>query len=285
MEILLHVGLNKCASSYIQAALCRAQARLRQAGVFYGVEGRHQAHYGVSRYYGFGPDEAGVTPRSLPWLAREAERRRCPRMIVSSEYLSLARPEAIGRLVGDAEGLGARLRVLFFSREAEPWIASLFNQYVKMGGDCSGIAGINGFVDRVLRNGTVDIARRWRAWVEAAGADRVTHHRLLPEAPPEAVLAPFSAFAGISLPPPSPRAANASLSPGALWLTALLRKLPATPERDRLIAALAGRELAWVPVPRDFLALDAARRARIRSEIEEPRLALPHSPLPVAEPV
>ena len=95
MQILVHLGLNKCASTYIQRALAAAQAGLRRHGVFYPVEGGRTAQYGLSRHYGFGPDIDGVTPRGLPWLMAEAEKRHCTRMILSSEYLSLRRPAAI----------------------------------------------------------------------------------------------------------------------------------------------------------------------------------------------
>jgi hypothetical protein len=34
MRILIHLGLNKCASTYVQQALAVAQAPLRRAGMF-----------------------------------------------------------------------------------------------------------------------------------------------------------------------------------------------------------------------------------------------------------
>ncbi len=97
MQILVHLGLNKCASTYLQQALAAAQSGLRRQGVFYAVEGGRPAQYGLSRHYGFGPDVDGVTRRSLRWLMAEASKRHCTRLIVSSEYLSLCRPAAIWR--------------------------------------------------------------------------------------------------------------------------------------------------------------------------------------------
>jgi hypothetical protein len=131
MQILVHLGLNKCASTYIQQALAATQAGLRQQGVFYAVEGGRTAQYGLSRHYGFGPDVDGVTPRNLAWLMAEASRRHCTRLIVSSEYLSLCRPAAIAAFTADLDALGAEARFLIFSRETGPWLRSLFNQYVK----------------------------------------------------------------------------------------------------------------------------------------------------------
>ena len=37
MQILVHLGLNKCASTYIQQALAAAKVGLRRQGVFYAV--------------------------------------------------------------------------------------------------------------------------------------------------------------------------------------------------------------------------------------------------------
>jgi hypothetical protein len=131
MQILVHLGFNKCASTYIQRALAAAQAGLRRHGVFYPVEGGRPAQYGLSRQYGFGPDVDGVTPRSLLWLMAEAEKRHCTRLIVSSEYLSLCRPAAIAAFADDLEALGADAHFLSFSREITAWLRSLFNQYVR----------------------------------------------------------------------------------------------------------------------------------------------------------
>ncbi len=226
MQILVHLGLNKCASTTIQRALAAAQAGLCRNGVFYPVEGGRPAQYGLSRQYGFGPDVDGVTPRSLRWLMAEASRRHCTRMILSSEYLSLHRPAAIAAFVADLEALGADARFLIFSREPVPWLRSLFNQYVKTVDSGPHFRSIDAFADHVLTNGAIDIARRYQAWADAVGASRLAHHRIAPGQPPEDVLTPFSAFAGLPIAAAEP-GANRSLSPGALYLTGLIRQGPA----------------------------------------------------------
>lgn len=269
MQILVHLGLNKCASSYIQQALAAAQAPLRRAGVFYPAEGTRPAQYGLSRHYGFGPDAPGLTPRSLGWLAGEAVRRGCRRIIVSSEYLSLGRPEAIAAFTADIAAIGAEARYLLFTRPAEAWLRSLFNQYVKTVDHGPCFQNIGAFLDHVLANGTADLAGRCRAWVSAVGAERVTHVRISSGQSASAVLAPFADFAGIPVPPPV-RVANASLSAGALYLTGLLRRAPPSAARDRVIAAVAGQDCGWVPVPEGYLALDPVRAAALHERVDEP---------------
>ncbi len=280
MQILVHLGLNKCASTYIQRALAAAQAGLRRNGVFYPVEGGRPAQYGLSRHYGFGPDIDGVTPRSLRWLMAEASRRHCTRMILSSEYLSLHRPAAIAAFVADLEALGADARFLIFSREPVPWLRSLFNQYVKTVDSGPHFRSIDTFVDHVLANGAIDIARRYQAWADAVGAARLAHHHIAPGQPPEDVLAPFSDFAGIPI-APAEQGGNRSLSAGALYLTGLVRQALPTPGRDCLLTRIAASGCAWVPVPAGYLEIGPEHLARLEDEIAPPFAALPRASLPV----
>jgi hypothetical protein len=234
----------------------------------------------LSRHYGFGPDVGGVTPRSLRWLMAEASRRHCTRMILSSEYLSLCRPAAITTFVADLEALGADARFLIFSRELVPWLRSLFNQYVKSVDSGPHFVSIDAFVDHVLANGAIDIARRYQAWADTVGVARLAHHHIAPGQPPEDVLAPFSGFAGLPIAPVQ-QGANRSLEPGALYLTGMIRQARPTPGRDRLLARIAASDCAWVPVPADYLEIGPGHMARLDAEIARPFAALPRAVLPV----
>ena len=282
MQILVHLGLNKCASTYIQQALAAAQVGLRRQGVFCAVEGGRPAQYGLSRHYGFGPDVDGVTPRSLAWLMAEASKRHCTRLIVSSEYLSLCHPEAIAAFAADLEALGADAGFLISSRELVPWLHSLFNQYVKTVDSGPHFRSINAFIDHVLANGAIDIARRYQAWAKAVGVARLAHHHIAFGQPPEDVLTPFSDFAGMPIAPAVAHDGNRSLSAGALYLTGLIRQAVPTPGRDRLLARIAASDCAWVPVPAGFLKIGPEHMARLEDEIATPFAALPRANLPVS---
>lgn len=280
MRILVHLGLNKCASTYIQQALAAAQAPLRRHGVFYPVEGGRTAQYGLSRHYGFGPDVPGVTPRNLSWLVDQADRRGCDRMILSSEYLSLFRPAAIAGFAAELQVLGVETQFLMFTRELAGWVRSLFNQYVKTVDHGPQFRSINEFVDHVLANGAIDIAQRHGAWAAAVGAARIGLHRIVPGQAPERVLRPFADFAGLALTAPAGRDGNSSLSPGALYLTALLRQALPGPGRDAVLARVARRECSWVPVPEGYLQIDPGRMADIERLVSRPFRALDVTPLP-----
>ena len=273
MQILVHIGFNKCASSYIQRSLAASQAQLRRRGVYYAVEGPRPAQYGLSRHYGFGPDAVGLTKRSLAWLAAEAERRGCTRMILSSEYLSLYRPKAIAAFWRDLQALGAEAEVLVFSRELAPWLRSLFNQYVKTVDGPPHFEALDDFATHVLKNRAIDIARRLGAWIDLAGPGRVAHHRIDTEQAEDIVLRPFEAFAG-TLITPAANGANRSLPAGALYLTGLLRQARPSAQRDRLLARVAAEDVAWVPVPDGFLEIGQANLARLETEIARPFAAL-----------
>ena len=278
MQILVHIGLNKCASTYIQAALASAQATLRRHGVFYAVEGSLSAQYGLSRYYGFGPDAERVTKRSLSWLAAEADRRNCARVIISSEYLSLCRPAAIAKFATDLENLGADAQFLMYSRDVIPWLHSLFNQYVKTVENGPQFASLDDFASHVLDNGAIDVARRYRAWTVVVGEQNLMHCHIARAQQPAAVLAPFIDFAGLDIQPPS-WGANRSLAPGALYLTSLLRQSAPNAGRNLLIARIASSECAWVQIPGDFLQITQKNMTRLEAEISSPMAALPHTVL------
>ena len=201
-------------------------------------------------------------------------------MILSSEYLSLHRPAAIAAFVADLEALGADARFLIFSREPVPWLRSLFNQYVKTVDSGPHFRSIDAFADHVLTNGAIDIARRYQAWADAVGASRLAHHRIAPGQPPEDVLTPFSEFAGLPIAAAEP-GANRSLSPGALYLTGLIRQALPTPGRDLLLARIAASDCAWVPVPADYLEIGPEQMARLDDDIAAPFAALPRANLPV----
>jgi hypothetical protein len=281
MQILVHLGLNKCASTYIQQALAAAHKALIQRGIFYAVDGAQPAQYGVSRHYGFGPDVDGVSPVSLLRLATEAEKHRCTRMIVSSEYLSLCQPAAIAAFAADVATLAADTRFLFFSRDLTQWLHSLFNQYVKTVDGGPHFGSINAYIDQVLANGAVDISQRYHAWAKTVGGDRLTHHHIFADQSPGDVLTPFSDFAGMRI-APAKHGDNRSLSAAALYLTGLIRQAPPTPGRDCLLACIAASDCAWVPVPAGYLEIGPEHMARLDDEIATPFAALPRSGLPVS---
>lgn len=280
MQVLVHIGLNKCASTYVQAALAAARAGLRAQGVYYDVTDGRFAHYTVSDHYGFGSGKVVRKPMSLSALVRQAEDHGCGRIIISSEHFSRPRRPAIAAFRDDLEKLAVEARFLFFSREPVSWARSLFNQHVKTMDDGPYFSSINSFIDHALQRGIMDIAKRYRAWAEAFGDARVEHYHIAEGRSPGDVLLPFADFAGLDLQPAPNADHNHSLSPGALYLSGLVRRAPPLPGRSRVLASIAASDCSWVPVPPDYFEIDAERMARLEEQVIAPFAALPRAELP-----
>lgn len=279
MQILLHIGMNKCASTFIQASLAGSQATLARAGTSYPVFGRSHATYGISKHYGFGPDSADVHSVGLAELVESARKRNLRRLIVSSEYLSIYRPDGVGQIVTEAEHLGANLRVVAFGREPMEWIRSLFNQYMKTVSGPGWLPDLNAFVAQVLRNRAIDIARRIRQWDEHLDAHRFSLFHISQEDAPNSVLLPIQNFAGTALQPPKAQDHNRSLSPDQLHHVGRLRKSSSTPSVERQIAKVLAGKIRSPAAPKDFLSIDPKLLDRLKQDIIGPAEALSWQPL------
>lgn len=280
MRLLIHLGLNKCASTYVQSVLFQSRDALAEAGVSYPVTGTQKCQYGLSRYYGFGPDAPEVHPTSLEDLITRSEREGADRLILSSEYLSLYQPSAAERLVQDVERLGVSAEYVLFSRELLGWIAALFNQYVKTVEDGRLMSGIDAFVDQVLTNRAIDIARRYHMWADLVGDHALSHYPLRRAGSVDEVLAPFERFAMRRLQPTAEVETNASLSPDQLYSLALRRASEPSVAQRRAISKLLAGGPAESTAPASYLRISADRKARLSTEIEVPYLSLPSEPLP-----
>ena len=282
MQVLVHLGLNKCASTFIQTTLAHNRDRLAAHGVCYPGEPGRPAHYGLSRTYGFGPDAPTVQPVLLSRLVRDARAAGQDKLILSSEYLSLYNPEGARRLTEDLERLDCDARFVLFSRAMPGWIRSLFNQYIKTVETGRYLASIDDFVDQVLANRSIDVARRlgqWRAAAEAPGF-ALSHHRDAALGGRDAVLAPFVCFAGITLERPTRAEANPSLGADALYRIGQLRRNAPGRARDRELAALLAGGRPDGMAPAGYLTISPDREARLAREIVEPYLRLPGDTLP-----
>lgn len=281
MQMLIHIGLGKCGSTYIQKALAASRDALRQNGVYFPLEAGRPDAYGLAQFYGFMPVSAGVEARDVGWVVADAERQDCTKIIISSEFLGHYRPTNIATFVSELNAADVEAQFLMFSRDIIPWVRSLFNQYVKNRDTKTYCASINDFIDHALKNHAIDIAKIYRGWAKHVTAEQIAHHFISADQPLENVLAPFSQFAGLALEPAVPDKANRSLSPGALYLTSLVRQAPPSPGRNRVLGRIAASDCSWVPVPPEYLEIDAERSAKIDEFIAAPFAALPFTELPV----
>lgn len=281
MRALFHIGLNKCASTYVQTALDGARPRLATAGTWYPAQDGPPCQYGLSRAYGFGPDDRAIAMQSLSALAEEADRHGCEKLILSSEYFSLYAPRAIDRLLSDIEALGIRADYLVFSRDLFDWVRALFNQYIKTVEGARPLKNLDAFVDQVLANGAIDVGKRIGAWQARVPQGALLHYRLPSTGLCAQILAPFEHFAGCSLDPPA-AAVNPSLNADTLYRIGKLRQEPSGPARDAEISSLINGAQAPVQAPHDYLEIGYDRRARLMLEVSKAYYALPRLDLPEA---
>jgi len=276
VRVLVHLGLNKCGSTYLQNALDLARSDLTAAGVWYPVEAGPPAQYALSKRYGFGPEAPEIAPRDAAAMVAEARCAGCDALILSSEYLSLYRPKAARALHRDLRAAGADVHYLMYSREVLGWVRSLFNQYVRTVEHGPYLPNVDAYVDQVLANRTVDIAARHRLWAEIAGPGRLTHVRIGTGAGQARLLDPFSAFAGIAVPAPEAgRAGNESVSPDALYQIGLLRRQTPCPARERALERLLAGGTADLRAPAGYAEIGPERRDRLTREVIATYAALP----------
>ena len=274
MRVLVHLGLNKCASTYVQHALSAARTRLGQAGTWYPIENGRNGHYGLSRHYGFGPDAPEVADKTIGNIVDAASALGCDQIILSSEYLSLYRPHAAERFVAALNVAGCSAEYVLFSRDIPDWLQSLFNQYVRTVDSPRPLPGISAFVDQVLRNRTVDVAQRHNLWADLVAPGALRHYQLGPDLDQRAVLRPFSAFSGVRIPSPTIESGNASIGPNELFRIGQLRSTQRTDAADKELQYLLSGGKTPQAAPDGYLTISPDRFARIEAEITAPYEAL-----------
>lgn len=283
MQVLLHIGLNKCGSTFLQAALDHARPALKAAGTWYPAQVGPPCQYGLSKAYGFGPDAPEIKEKRVGQLIDEASLRGCNRLILSSEYLSLHRPKAARQLWSDLTAHTDQARVVVFSRDVFGWIRSLFNQYVKTVEGMGQLDDINAFVDQVLRNRAIDLAGRIAMWRDLVPEGVLQHYSLDGLQDWSPALGVFETFSGLTVELEPPEAENQSLDTAALHRIGQLRRKLPTVERDAEIARLMSGGASPYPAPEGYLDISPDRRARIIREIIAPYQALPRIALTVAQ--
>lgn len=279
MRVLVHLGLNKCASTYVQHALAEARSDLAEAGCWYPISDGPPCQYGVSRNYGFGPDEDHIVPQSVQRLADEADRHGCTRMILSSEYFSLYRPAAAEKLLTAIERSGCKAEFVLFSRDVPGWIVSLFNQYVRTVEGGRYLPNIDAFVEQILRNRAVDVAARFKLWRGLSGK-ALKHYPIDAAHAGATVLAPFSRFARTPISAPADCADNASLGMDALYRIGQLRAAARTSDEDQELQNLLEGAPSQVVAPKGYMTISPDLMARLQEEVIAPYQALPVDALP-----
>ena len=280
MDILLHIGLNKCGSTFLQNALDHGRSTLKAVDTWYPAQDGPPCQYGLSKAYGFGPEAFEITEQSLDQLIAQADAEGCTKLILSSEYFSLERPRAAETLWRDLTSKARSVQVVVFSRDVFSWVRSLFNQYVKAVEGPGQLENLNAFIDQTLANRAIDVATRIATWRDLVPPKAFRHYRLVEGEDRHAALGVFETFAGLNLELEAPPATNASIDAAALYRVGQLRRRLPTDERDAEITRLLTGGASPYPAPDGFLHICPTRRARLIREIVAPYTAIPSLALP-----
>ena len=216
--VLVHIGPHKTGTTALQAALFVARDSMEAQGVHHAGDSRNparaaQAVTGQASAFGTG------APSLRHWkgLAAEVRRARGRRVVLSSEFLAHAGPEAVRRVVDD---LGAdRVHVVVTLRPLAKIIPSMWQQNLK--------TGRTGSLDKWLHRlfpapGAPTADAFWTLhrhdrlvarWAEVLGLDRVTA-LVVDDADHEWVLRAFERLLGLAdgTLPAVPGLANRSLT-------------------------------------------------------------------------
>lgn len=285
MEILVHIGLNKCASTFIQHALDQARPTLKAANTWYPEQAGPPCQYGLSKAYGFGPDAPDIAPQSVGELARSAEAQGCNKLILSSEYLSLYRPKAAQRLWADLTTHSRKIQIVVFSRDVFEWVNSLFNQYVKAVEGPGQLDDLNAFIDQTLTNRAIDLTQRIAMWQDIVPEGCLRHYRLPQGQDAHSALNIFENFAGLKIELEPTENLNPSINTAALHRIGQLRRRLPSAERDAEITRLLMGGASPYPAPDGFLSISPDRRARLIREIVAPYETLPAQSLEAPQPM
>lgn len=133
-QLVLHVGLMKTATTYVQSILARNRDVLSQNGWSYPGSRENQQH----AFY-------GICGESIPWVTPEIERNykqlgdklreslkdHEENVIISSEALSTLKAEGIEALIQE---IASPTKIIFTIRGLDKIIPSAWQQYLKGGG-------------------------------------------------------------------------------------------------------------------------------------------------------
>ena len=213
-KILIHIGLDKCGSTAIQASFKRNQAAFDAAGVVYPTTGKLCGHHvSLANLFGFGfvkiEEEHAEELRSC----LEAEIKNARTVVLSSEHFSYAcSEEGIRKLAAFCSGF--EVRIVLVLRNQIDWLEAQYSETIKWGNQQT-------FEDFLAENvDGADYSELLRQW-EACFDGRIK--LLIFDAEPEELVLRFHQLVGTAdLSPPQKKKHN--VSPSAVVME-IIRKV------------------------------------------------------------
>lgn len=138
-EIILHVGLEKTGTTYLQNVFSLNKEKLAHAGILYpkaGLEDRH--HYWIAKALGFNFEHEKFDRSRLvvvrEEIIKELSDTECQRILISSEHFDFnVSKEACNQVKTFFSGFN--VNVVIFLRNQIDYAQSLYIEHVKWGGE------------------------------------------------------------------------------------------------------------------------------------------------------
>jgi hypothetical protein len=176
-RLYLHIGYPKTGTTMLQSALAQNAVALAKLGVLYPRTGQiNNAHYAFNFSLGIG-DYAGDLKIETPEILREqlhdeVMRSGCDRIIISTEYFSIARSmEKVTELFS-----GYDIKLIVYLRRHDHAFESAYSQSVKSVADPPWQPNIESFIVYELMVNALhyDYLQTLRRWADHLGKDAIT---------------------------------------------------------------------------------------------------------------
>jgi hypothetical protein len=277
LDLYLHIGMNKSASTAIQDFFSTNRDRLLaehsvlwpRTGLGHGGRGGN-SHYAISEALGFTNDPRFFTLDKarigtlITDLRSEFSAARPRVAVLSSEFFVLRRdPERVKLFFGRHNP-----RIVIYLRRHDAWLESLFAQAIKSVPDPKWDSNFESFLSfqKKSRNQHLSYLELVNAWAKVFGDDRIELRPYREESPPSAVIADFLSLLGVEKShglrfPTMP--SNASPSANTLSIVDRLQRsgLPDR-ERNRLLARVLELDNGRFPA----FAMDPRTRAAVLAD-------------------
>lgn len=175
---LLHIGPPKTGTTYIQGAFHANRRAVAEQGVLYAGPTR-QPTSAVQAVLGTANPGTGEVPPMRRWhgLVNEVRRAKQARVVISSEFLADAAPDAIRTIIRDLDP--DRVHVLVTLRPLARIIPSQWQQFIQSGGR----KPFDEWLDAIFNDPSKVTPTFWRRhrhdalvarWADVVGPERVT---------------------------------------------------------------------------------------------------------------
>ena len=170
-RVVVHVGMHKCASTSLQAALrVQLDGRPERDVAYPSLGGKGKKRQSpLARALSYGAKREDARAQVLPGLQSETV-RAASTLVLSGEGLYATRPKELQQLLAQAQLGTPQLRPMAIVRDPAEWLNSLYVFEILQG--FTNLT-FGAFVEDALRRGMCDYRKNLRRWMKLSGAKLV----------------------------------------------------------------------------------------------------------------